>query len=69
MAHYGKIYGMLYMPFGLFSAVSPAVYGRVRDTTGSYDAMLTAAAAMFVAGGALLLLLGRYPATLPEAAE
>jgi MFS family permease len=69
MAHYGRIYGMLYMPFGLFSAVSPAVYGRVRDSTGSYDAMLTAAAAMFVAGGALLLLLGRYPATLPEAAE
>jgi hypothetical protein len=29
MAHYGRIYGMLYMPFGLASAVSPAVYGWV----------------------------------------
>jgi MFS transporter, OFA family, oxalate/formate antiporter len=61
MAHFGRIYGMLYMPFGLFSAVSPLVYGLVRDRTGSYDMMLTAASVMFVVGGALLLLLGRYP--------
>jgi len=61
MAHYGKIYGALYMPFGIGSAISPIVYGRVRDTTGSYDPMLMAAMAMFALGGALLLLLGRYP--------
>jgi MFS transporter, OFA family, oxalate/formate antiporter len=61
MAHFGRIYGMLYMPFGLFSAISPLVYGLVRDRTGSYDMMLTAASAMFVIGGGLLLLLGRYP--------
>lgn len=61
MAHYGKIYGALYMPFGIGSAISPIVYGRVRDTTGSYDPMLMAAMFMFATGGALLLLLGRYP--------
>jgi MFS transporter, OFA family, oxalate/formate antiporter len=61
MAHFGRIYGMLYMPFGLFSAISPLVYGIVRDRTGSYDAMLAAAAALFVAGGALLVTMGRYP--------
>jgi len=61
MAHYGKIYGMLYMPFGMASAVSPAIYGAVRDNTGSYDGMLVAAAGLFVVGGALLLTLGRYP--------
>lgn len=61
IAHFGRIYGMLYLPFGLFSAVSPLVYGLVRDRTGSYDMMLMAASAMFVVGGALLLLLGRYP--------
>jgi hypothetical protein len=33
----------------------------VRDRTGSYDAMLTAAVLMFALGGALLLTLGRYP--------
>lgn len=61
MAHFGRIYGMLYMPFGLMSAISPVIYGTVRVKTGSYDPMLMAAAAMFVIGGALLLLLGRYP--------
>ena len=61
MANFGRIYGMLYMPFGLFSATSPLIYGIVRDRTGSYDGMLSAAMVLFVAGGALLLLLGRYP--------
>lgn len=66
MAHYGKIYGMLYMPFGLFSAASPLLYAWVRDTQGSYDPILMAAIPAFVIGGGLLLLLGRYPTELPE---
>jgi MFS family permease len=61
MAHYGRIYGWLYMPFGIGSAISPILYGAVRDATGGYDAMLSAAIFMFAGGGALLLLLGRYP--------
>jgi MFS transporter, OFA family, oxalate/formate antiporter len=61
MAHYGKIYGMLYMPFGIASAISPVLYGRVRDVTGSYDAMLQAAMGLFVVGALLLLTLGHYP--------
>lgn len=61
MAHFGRIYGMLYMPFGLMSAISPVIYGTVRVNAGSYDPILIAAAAMFVIGGALLLALGRYP--------
>ena len=61
MAHYGKIYGMLYMPFGLFSAISPIVYARVRDTTGSYDTVLHIAIFGYLIGGSLLLALGRYP--------
>jgi MFS family permease len=61
MAHYGKIYGLLYMPFGLGSAVSPAIYGAVRDATGSYDAMLLVAIGLFAVGGLLPLSLGRYP--------
>jgi MFS transporter, OFA family, oxalate/formate antiporter len=69
MAHFGKIYGFLYMPFGIGSAVSPIFYGLVRDRTGSYDQMLMAAAAMFVAGAALLLLLGRYPDETDEEEE
>lgn len=62
LAHYGKIYGMLYMPFGIASGISPVLYGRVRDTTGSYDGMLQAAIILFAGGSVLLLTLGRYPA-------
>ena len=65
MGHYGKIYGMLYLPFGLFSAISPMIYGAVRDASGSYDGVLMVAAPMFVIGGGLLLLLGRYPDSFP----
>ncbi len=61
MANYGKIYGMLYMPFGIFSAISPIVYASVRDATGSYDAVLNIAIFGYIIGGALLLGLGRYP--------
>ncbi len=61
MAHYGKIYGMLYMPFGIFSAISPIIYAAVRDTAGSYDPILFIAMFGYVLGGGLLLLLGRYP--------
>jgi MFS family permease len=61
MAHYGKIYGMLYLPFGLASAISPAVYGWVRDSTGTYNPMLYTAMGLFIAGAFLLLALGRYP--------
>jgi OFA family oxalate/formate antiporter-like MFS transporter len=65
MRHYGTIYGVLYMPFGIGSAISPILYGAVRDATGGYDAMLAAACVMFAAGGALLLTLGRYPESAP----
>ncbi len=61
MAHYGKIYGSLYMVFGIASAISPTAYGWVRDSTGSYDPMLYVAAGLFVLGALLLLTLGRYP--------
>ena len=61
MANYGKIYGMLYMPFGLASAISPVLHGRARDVTGSYDPMLYAAMFLFTAGAVLLVTLGRYP--------
>lgn len=61
MAHYGRIYGMLYMPFAIGAAVSPIIYGMVRDRTGSYDLALTVAAFLFIFGGTSLLALGRYP--------
>ncbi len=61
MRNYGKIYGMLYMPFGLSSAISPVIYGRIKDQTGTYDLALMIASGLFVAGAFLLITLGRYP--------
>ena len=61
MRNYGRIYGMLYMPFGLASAFSPVIYGRIKDQTGSYDLALTLASGMFVVGALMLITLGRYP--------
>ena len=61
MANYGKIFGMLYLPFALFSAISPLLYSVVRDLTGSYDAILLATIPGFILGGSILLFLGKYP--------
>ena len=61
MAHYGKIYGLLFLPFGIASGLSPALYGWSRDAVGDYTAALRVALALFVIGAALPLLLGRYP--------
>lgn len=61
MRHYGKIYGALYMPYGIGSSISPILYGMVRDSTGNYDLMLATSIGLFATGGALLLTLGRYP--------
>jgi MFS transporter, OFA family, oxalate/formate antiporter len=61
MRNYGKIYGALYMAFGMASAFSPLVYGAVRDATGNYNLMLKACVGLFLAGAAMMLLLGRYP--------
>jgi OFA family oxalate/formate antiporter-like MFS transporter len=71
MANYGRIYGLLFLPFGIASAISPAIYGWTRDTTGDYDLALSVASGMFVLGAVVLLGLGRYPdfnARQPQAA-
>jgi MFS family permease len=61
MRHYGRIYGLLLLPFGVASAVSPALFGLARDATGNYDLALHIATGMFLVGAALPLALGRYP--------
>ena len=61
MKAYGRIYGFLYMPFGIFSSLSATLYGGVRDSTGNYDSALWIAMGLFALGGAILITLGRYP--------
>jgi MFS transporter, OFA family, oxalate/formate antiporter len=61
LKNYGKIYGILYMPFGLTTAISAPLYGWVFDQYKSYNPALFVAGICFVLGGALLLFIGKYP--------
>jgi MFS transporter, OFA family, oxalate/formate antiporter len=61
MKNYGKIYGILYMPFGMMTAISAPLYGRIFDQTKSYNLALQGAAVCFIVGAVLLLLIGKYP--------
>ncbi len=61
MKAYGRTYGFLYMPFGIFSSLSATMYGGVRDSTGNYDQALIWAMGLFAVGGLILITLGRYP--------
>ena len=65
MAHYGKIFGMFYLAFGVFAAASPVIYAQTFDATGSFDQVLTLAIGGFIIGGGLLLFLGKYPDSFP----
>ena len=61
LANYGRLYGLQYSVFGFASGISPFLFGRVFDVTGSYQPILYVAAVLFVLGAVALLTLGRYP--------
>ena len=61
LAHYGRLYGLQYSVFGFASGISPFLFGKVFDVTGSYQPILYVAAVLFVLGACVLLTLGRYP--------
>jgi MFS transporter, OFA family, oxalate/formate antiporter len=61
LANYGRLYGLQYSVFGFASGISPFMFGKVFDVTGSYQPILYVAAGLFVLGAAALLTLGRYP--------
>jgi predicted MFS family arabinose efflux permease len=61
LAHYGRLYGLQYSVFGFASGISPFLFGKVFDVTGSYQPILYVAAVLFVLGAVALLTLGRYP--------
>jgi len=60
MKAYGKIYAFTYAAFGIGAGVSPVIYAKFREASGSYEAILNIAAFGFILGAAMLLLLGRY---------
>ncbi len=67
LRHYGRIYGAQYAVFGFASGIAPPLFGKVYDATGSYDAILIAAAIAFAIGATLLQTMGRYPSFAPAA--
>jgi len=60
MKAYGKIYAFTYAAFGLGAGVSPVIYAKFKEASGSYEVILNIAAFGFILGAAMLLLLGRY---------
>lgn len=61
LAHYAKIYSILYATLAVCSGTAPMIFASVYDTTGSYDLGYTVAAGLFMVSVVLMLLLGRYP--------
>ncbi len=61
LAHYGKIYSMVYCSFFLASGIAPPTFGYFYDVQGSYSIIMLCAAGLFIVGALMLLSLGRYP--------
>jgi MFS family permease len=61
IAHFARIYALLYAGLATGSALAPALFSLIRDRTGSYQASFQTSALLFVAAAVLLPLLGRYP--------
>ncbi len=61
MRNYGQIYSWQFIAFGVGSGFMAPVPELVKENFGSYDPALYIIAALFVIGGAMLLLMGRYP--------
>jgi MFS family permease len=61
MRNYGFIYGVQIGAILAATGIAPALFSRVQSATGSYDAALITAGAIFLTAPLLLLTLGRYP--------
>lgn len=61
LAHFSKIYAMIYAALAAGSALAPGMFSYLREQTGDYDLSFTIAGLLFAIAGLLLPLLGRYP--------
>jgi MFS family permease len=66
LAHYSKIYAILYAILAFGSGTAPFLFAMVFDRTASYDISFFIATGLFVFGALIVLALGRYP-ELPRA--
>ena len=61
LAHYAKIYSVLYATLAVCSGAAPMLFAPVYDQTGSYDFGFVAATALFLSSTLLVLAMGKYP--------
>ena len=59
--HYSKIYSLLYSALAICGGSAPMLFAHLYDLNGSYDQSFLAAAAFFLIGALLMLMLGDYP--------
>ncbi|MCZ4587612.1 MFS transporter [Rhodococcus opacus] len=58
---YGRVYGLLYATVLVGSAISPLLYGTIKDQLGNYDIALFGSILLLLICAALLLTLRRHP--------
>lgn len=61
LAHFSKIYAVIYSALAAGSALAPGLFSKIREDTGSYDLSFLIAACLFLVAGILLPMLGSYP--------
>lgn len=61
LAHFSKIYAVIYSALAAGSALAPGLFSMIREGTGSYDLSFQLAAGLFLLAGMLLPMLGSYP--------
>lgn len=62
VAHYPKIYGVLYAALASASGIAPALYASIYERSGSHELGFQLGAGAFALSAVLVLFLGRYPA-------
>jgi len=66
LAHYGKIYGVMFVFFTLGAGSAPFVFGRVFDSARSFEGVLNLSAFLIMLGATAFLTLGRYHYAAPR---
>lgn len=61
LASFSTLYGITWTFYALAGAVGPVLFGRVFDTSGSYDAVLRLSQALAIIAAILMLAMPRYP--------
>ena len=61
LAHYAKIYSVLYATLAVCSGTAPMIFASAYDLTGSYDIGYLIALGLFLLSAVMVLFLGPYP--------